>query len=168
MWVTQVAQVSRTLKCACQIYMLMGSTSENASRYWWEERGMNFTNAFETPWHLLCLWLFCSLYLKQNEKPQGDFLPAVKPMLPKSAEILLFSQRIMSLGENQSQGKGGIEMLERGSHLIFVGVQTLRTSCPLKNFAQCLFISLKKQKNNQVPWKIWHLSFPIALSVSWR
>lgn len=36
--------------------------------------------------------LFCSLYLKQNEKPQGDFLLAINPMPPKPAEILILLQ----------------------------------------------------------------------------
>lgn len=53
---------------------------------------MNFTNAFETPQSYVTMLsdglLLCRLYLKQNEKPQGDFLPAINPMPPEPAEIL--------------------------------------------------------------------------------
>lgn len=110
-------------------------------------------------WNALTfLWLFCSLYLKQNKKPQGDFLLAIKPMLPKSAEILLFAhdllnrtnQRIMGFAETY---KAGEELrFQRGDHTWYLLEYKHEEPelCPLKNFVQCLFTSLKKEKNHQV------------------
>lgn len=54
--------------------------------------------------------LVCSLYLKQNEKPQGDSLPAFNPMPSKPAEILFLFPHDRLRGTKQ-----GI-MGQAGSH----------------------------------------------------
>lgn len=107
-------QVSRNPKCGCQMWVLMERAGEERGEVGWMltlqawGKGVEFHKPLKHPdlrSQCYLRLLVCSLYLKQNEKPQGDSLPATNPMSPKSAEILFLfphdrlkgtKQRIMS------------------------------------------------------------------------
>lgn len=180
-WVTQVAQAPRTLKYGCQIWVLMDSAGEEAPCTG-QEKGDELHR---------CLWnnlTFCYLSVdyciafiwnRMRSLRETSFLLSNQCYQSRQKfsylHVTTSIEQIKRLQDMQRTTRQGVEMSGGWSHLTFVGIQILRTSCPLRNFARCLFISFfsptpyffKETKESSSSMKDIALVFPSCIILSW-